>query len=332
MSLLFIRPEVCVGCGLCVKVCPVGILRQSESGPSSLACGKDRPGAGASPRPVVPTVAAGRERHCILCGHCQAVCPVAALVHPGLADHDPGLPETTDDPGGAGAGEGLASGSPAGVCAASAFMELVARRRSCRHFKEAPLSRERLAGLCAAARFAPSGHNQRQVEWAVVESRRGMDAVLGLLAEWMDAEVRADTNLARGLNLAGALRAVGKGRDVVLRGAPHLVVAHAPRAGLTPREDALIACAHLDLAAQALGLGSCWCGYAMFALAAAALPEPEAAFAGGWSSPREAGLRLAGLLGIAGDRQGFGALLIGRKAHGFARPAPRRPFPLRFVL
>lgn len=53
----------CVGCGSCVRVCPMGYLEMAEG----------------APRPR-------ERRRCILCGHCAATCPrqAVALTQPGV--------------------------------------------------------------------------------------------------------------------------------------------------------------------------------------------------------------------------------------------------------
>lgn len=55
-----IDADTCVGCGLCVRICPVEYLSQSMP--------KTRP----------EPVADGR---CVHCGHCVAVCPTRAITH-----------------------------------------------------------------------------------------------------------------------------------------------------------------------------------------------------------------------------------------------------------
>ena len=59
---LFTVTDRCTGCGLCAKVCPASLVRQSAQGER-------------------PSPWAGREAQCIRCGHCVAVCKAGALVH-----------------------------------------------------------------------------------------------------------------------------------------------------------------------------------------------------------------------------------------------------------
>jgi nitroreductase len=57
-----------------------------------------------------------------------------------------------------------------------------------------------------------------------------------------------------------------KGVDKVLRDAPVLVVAHAPKEALNGMVDLTLALSYLELAAPTLGLGTCWAGLLQGAL------------------------------------------------------------------
>ncbi len=62
MSLLNVDPEKCNRDGICIEVCPAGIIEFKEKD----AC---------------PTLIDGGELFCINCGHCVAVCPHGAMSH-----------------------------------------------------------------------------------------------------------------------------------------------------------------------------------------------------------------------------------------------------------
>jgi hypothetical protein len=119
----------------------------------------------------------------------------------------------------------------------------------------------------------------------------------------MRGEVRAKTPLSRTLSLAGAVRAVDKGRDVVTRGAPHVVFAHVPAQGVTPKTDAVIAASWFEIVAHAHGVGTCFAGYLMFAL--------------------ERRPALARVLGIPEGRVVPAALLAGGPKYRYRRMVPR---------
>ena len=75
------------------------------------------------------------------------------------------------------------------------------------------------------------------------------------------------------------------GTDLISRGAPGLVIAHAPKDYTLAQTDSAIALTFLDLAAPSFGLGSCWAGFFMMAAShwpplqqALELPEGHACF------------------------------------------------------
>ena len=280
MPLFTIDPKRCKADGLCVRACPASLVRQA--GPGDL-----------------PAPLPGREAHCIRCGHCVAACPTGAFTHALLP------PQT------------FMPIRRATLPAFDAVTHLLQSRRSCRTYKSgksgkpAPLPRDELARLFNIVRYAPTGHNTREVRFVVVDGPQRMAEVRDGVVDWMRAEVAAQTPLAATLNLAGAIRAVEKGKDVVFRGAPHVAVAYAPRHGVTPELDAAIAAAWLEIAAHAQGLGACWCGYLIFALAA----HPP----------------LATLLGIPEDHQGYAAMLLGRMAQRPVSIPPREELAVRFI-
>jgi nitroreductase len=91
--------------------------------------------------------------------------------------------------------------------------------------------------------------------------------------------------LAKAYRLERSVAAWEAGKDPVLRGAPALVVAHAPTSYPLAQVDSTAALTFLDLAAPTLGLGACWAGFFMMAAAqvpalqqALALPEGHACF------------------------------------------------------
>jgi nitroreductase len=51
------------------------------------------------------------------------------------------------------------------------------------------------------------------------------------------------------------------GSDGILRGAPHVIVAHGPKQDRTAPTACTIALTYLELMAPAMGLGACWAGF-----------------------------------------------------------------------
>lgn len=270
---LFTIGEKCRGCGLCVAACPASLVRQTAPGER-------------------PVALAGKEGHCIRCGHCVIACPTGAFAHTLLDGRDFEPIRRKDLP------------TPASL------RHLMMARRSCRTYDPNPLPREEITALIASVRHAPTGHNARQVGYVVVDGPERMDVVRRGVLDWIASEVTAGTARAADLHLAGAARAAERGKDVIFRGAPHVVAVHAPAEGITPLLDAAIACAWLEIAAAAGSYGACWCGYLIFALAA----HPP----------------LGDLLGIPAGHRGHAALLLGKPASRPLSIPPRSMPEVRF--
>ncbi|QLA15679.1 nitroreductase family protein [Desulfolutivibrio sulfoxidireducens] len=274
MPLFTVDETLCRRDGLCVAVCPASLVRRD--GPEGL------------PYPL-----AGKEAHCIRCGHCVAVCPTGALRHSLLPFEDfPPIDRTKALP-------------------PEALAHHLRTRRSIRNFKPDTVPRETFAAILDSARHAPSGHNHQPVAWTILEGRPAVAELLSHVAAWMREEVQARTDLSRTLGLAGAARAVDKGKDVVTRGAPHVVFAHVPARGITPLTDAVIAATWFEIVAHAHGVGTCFAGYLMFALE----HRPE----------------LVRLLGIPEGRVVPAALLAGTPAYRYRRMVPRDEARVAFL-
>ncbi len=265
MTLITIDETRCRRDGICVAECPMGILEQIE--PHS-----------------TPVAVEGAESLCIRCGHCVAVCPRGALSQPGLSPVD--CAPLLDLPD----GEGVA--------------RLLKGRRSIRSFRAEPLERAQIEHLLGIARFAPSGHNIQPVHWLVVPRPRDVQRLAGLVAGWMRSLVEEGAPLAASLHLDRVVAAWDGGEDPICRGAPHLVIAHAPKTERAATPACTIALSYLELAAFAGGLGACWAGY--FNAAANAWPPLQQALA------------------LPDGHAPFGALMLGYPKYRYQRIPPRR--------
>jgi len=127
--------------------------------------------------------------------------------------------------------------------------ELVQQRRSVRRYSDRPISREDLARCLEAARLAPSACNSQPWKFIVVDD----PAVKNRLAERIFSGMYSMNAFAKAAPVLIAvvsekmkfLAAVGS----QVRATPYYLV------------DIGIACEHLVLQAQELGIGSCWMGW-----------------------------------------------------------------------
>lgn len=210
--------------GHCVAVCPIGIIEIRE--------GKQ-----------VPTPVEGADRLCITCGHCVAVCPEGAMSLDTMSSED--CPPFRKE----------------WALSSEQAEHFLRSRRSMRAFKGDAVERKTLRRLIEIARYAPSGNNMQPVEWLVIHDTGEVRRLTELVVDWMRSVLDDDLSAGRTMRLDRIVEAWEEGRDTVNRGAPHLVIAHAPEENPVAPTACTLALAYLELAASSLGLGACWAGY-----------------------------------------------------------------------
>jgi nitroreductase/NAD-dependent dihydropyrimidine dehydrogenase PreA subunit len=229
MAQINIDPAKCKHDGICTMVCPMGIIEMEGDS--------------------VPKLGAGLDDLCIACGHCVAVCPHGALSLDSMTVEDC-TPVKAE----------LAIGSEQ----AEQFFR---SRRSIRAYAEKPVERVKLSGLIDQARYAPTGSNSQQVQWLVIDSKEQLHSLAGIIIDMLRHLIKEGHPLAKAYRLERSVTAWEAGKDPVLRGAPALVIAHAPQAYPLAQVDCTAALTFLDLAAPTVGLGACWAGFFMMAAA-----------------------------------------------------------------
>ena len=183
-----------------------------------------------------PEMRQAGARLCIHCGHCLAICPQEALSFAGRGRGEECQP--------------LGHGS---LPSLKKTGELLKSRRSIRNYLPDPVPREILLAVLDICRWAPSAKNRQPVQWLVVTSPAEVRRLAGLAVDWLRSTG----------NYSAIVTAWDQGQDMVLRGAPHLVMAHSAASGLKAEADCTIAMTFFDLAATSAGLGACWAGIFM---------------------------------------------------------------------
>lgn len=187
-----------------------------------------------------PRIRKAAKKQCIACGHCVTVCPSQAfdLKMLRLENCTPIDPNLMPDP--------------------EEVSQFIKARRSIRTYKKKGVNRETLEWMLDVARFAPSAHNGQPVRWIMVNDVEKIQKLAEVIIDWM-----AEHKL-----YPGVVRAWQNEReDKVLRHAPNLAIAYAREDGENPAEDCSIATTYLELAGHAKGVGGCWAGFLMNAVA-----------------------------------------------------------------
>ncbi len=266
MSFLTIDGEKCVRDGFCVSECPMRIIRMRGA--------RELPG-----------LVQGAEDLCIHCGHCVAICPQGALSLRFLSP-DQCAPIQQD--------------LLPGYAQVDHFLRC---RRSIRSYKDKPVAREVLQRLISTARYGPSGHNLQPVHLLVIEDKKVLQSLAGLVVDWMRSSIECQDPIARTMHFDGVVQAWDEGLDRVLRGAPHLIVAHGDASLSASYPACIIALTYLELAVFAERLGACWAGYFFHATR--------------YHEPLEEALSLPP------GHKTFGALMVGYPKYAYQRVPPR---------
>ena len=230
MSFISVDKELCVRDGVCAETCPSGLLRLSEPG-------------------AFPVAVAEAEQRCIACGHCVSVCPRGAL---SLAS----MPITECTPL-----------RPELAIHAAQAEQFLRSRRSIRAYRKRAVDRQTLSQLLNLARLGPTAGNRQQLCWYVIDDPDSLKTVGAMVVDQMRHLVKTEAPISDSYPLRELISAWDNGVDLVLRGAPALVVASAPHDSGMGTVDSAIAFTYLDLAAPTLGLGTCWAGFVMLAAA-----------------------------------------------------------------
>lgn len=221
---------------------------------------------------------------CLACGHCVAACPHGALSNKKLPQGQPlplqkELQPSTDS-----------------------VVQFLKSRRSIRTFTEKSVPREVIGKLLDCARWAPSASNSQPVNWIVVEKPELMKHLEELAAQWLKIEMPG---------YARYFDHVRKQDQIILRGAPALIVALTAAQYPWGDTDCAIALSYVELAAKADGLGTCWAGL----LTRAA----------------QANRTISDTLGVPENCKVHGALMLGYPRYSYARIPMRNEAKIRWA-
>ncbi len=241
-----INYDKCTECSNCVEVCPAQLFSETDD--------KEKKYVFRNPHDV-----------CVKCGHCISICPEEAIL---FEDEDSAFnfEGTKNLPD---------------IVSYEDLLKILRMRRSMRVFKDKPVPEKKLEKIIQAMRYAPTASNRQNWRLTVVTNKKEI--------EYLSKESTKDLKLAKKLLplrylalpfLSPALRKraldprtkvildrelgdVEKGKDIVFFNAPCVIILYsrAYTSNMAPN-DAGVVITHGMLAAQALGLGTCWIGIA----------------------------------------------------------------------
>ena len=288
-----INLKECIKCEECIKECPARLF--SKKVDADQVCFEDP------------------NKLCILCGHCLAVCPTNAV----KAEEIEGLydfPEAKD---------------PTKIASYETLLKMLRARRSIRRFQKRPIPQDQIESVLQAMRYAPSASNAQNWNYIAITDPEKIQYFSKQVTKifYLLRKVLKLKHIVR-LFVSGATKQVlldpktllsvnrhisesEAGKDLVFYNAPCVILLHAPAYGSMAGVDAGIAFTYGMLAAQSLGLGTCWIGFAQEAV------------------QRDGKLRK--WLQIPKGRNCYGVIIMGYPAVKFQRAPPRKELTIRWL-
>lgn len=250
-------------------------------------CSKACPTGALSIDETGPTVI--NANNCIACGQCVAVCP-----HGALDNIKSPIAEQID-----------IENFP--VINSKTAENFLRSRRSIRCFKEMPVPKDKLLELINIAHYAPTASNSQGISYIIVESKKILEKAIKIIYEWMEKQLSLHWSFSRHVQTYKTT-----GMDTILRNAPHLIIATAPKDFKNGRENTISQLTYAELYATTIGLGSCWAG--LFEFCAFSNYSP-----------------LLSLLNISEDRIITGAVMVGYPKYAYKKLVDRNPLDVTFI-
>lgn len=205
------------------------------------------------------------EERCILCGHCVAVCPVDVVklkVYKTKSTED--VPKTEDIPD------------------FKSFCNLVLKRRSIRQFKDKPVPKDLIMKILELARFSPTGSNTENINYTVIQEKENVAKISNYITikvkrfvetledpkgrEIIKTRLQNEEFILAIENLPrtkAILKTIETGIDFWCWEG-QLIFIHGDLTIGGILTNSALAAAHIMLAAETLGLGTCSLGYLTF--------------------------------------------------------------------
>lgn len=222
MPFFHLDKEKCKKDGICSAVCVTGIIKNDEE--------------------HSPYIDEKNAYKCISCGLCVAFCPHEACYVENL---DPvQFSKVNRDT----------------LAAPEQIDTFLKTRRSVRVFRNNTVDDATINKIMDNVKYAPSAKNTHNNRWIITKSREETVKLGNLVAQYMQENLDKVPE-AESLHYKLVTRAYKNGKDIIMRGAPHIIISVLPDKYEWKTEDGSIALTYFELSAHAHNIGCVWAGY-----------------------------------------------------------------------
>ncbi len=269
MSVIGIDKKKCSNCKLCIQECGRGYFSVDKDGEVAFN---------------------EKLSTCNICGHCIAICGEEAILTKNLDDVEtfPGIDSTET------------------IVGYDKIFKLIRAKRSIRRYKSKKVPKELLIKVFEAMRYAPSASNMRRWRYLILSDAEKIEELSNEILKTNYAYI----GFQSGEQALKYFKSIGRS---IFYQAPHVIILYyrnVEKSGTMigmKGNDVGIALTYGMLAAEGLGLGTCWIGMLQTAI------------------PRN--LEILNVLGIKG--QILGTFTLGYPAVKYRRTTPRPPLKIK---
>ncbi|MFW9866441.1 MAG: nitroreductase family protein [Candidatus Thorarchaeota archaeon] len=176
---------------------------------------------------------------CISCGHCIAICPEDAILREEMDGQTIEFKEIQN------------IGS---IIPFENLHQLLRCKRSIRQYKKEIVPKEMLNHVLDSMKYAPTGVNIRTLKCTLLSGKEKIQQLSNDITE----KIFEDPNVSESNKWVMKTKSE-MGIDPIFHKAPHVIILHSPELELV---NATIAITYGMLAAESMGLGTCWIGWA----------------------------------------------------------------------
>lgn len=181
-------------------------------------------------------------------------------------------------------------------------IETILNRRSVRVYSEEQIREEDLELILKAGLYAPSGCNMQSWHFTVVQNKEVMKKINRAIK---DELLKSDNEYFKSF--------AAEEESDIFHNAPSIIVISGEKSALVPQIDCSAATENMMIAAESLGIGTCWIGLAAYLFKSENCPE------------------YAKMLEVPEGYEPYYAMTLGYKMVSNPVPQPRRENTVNYI-